>query len=381
METPRKKHKKAKTVEKPTLRKKSYAQRIKWGPFETMLAKSGSRPGQCLGVGHRALLVEIVNPQSGSAYIQIPSSFALLTSKSVREINPVSAAYFKYYSELQTTLKKYPGGSTSSTSSTSSSLPALVSIDGEFVVTATDIYTFNKKMALATEKSAIKTFESLKLETGMDVSDSSLEESEVIETEIPPENIDLEEGPVEVVIHFDSDDEMGDYFEETEKTETKKSAKNHEPEDSYGIETLQAGVLYPLIQFKDFFKRSRDGTLPDHLIFLRDQTKKFEDGLLDELKDAISEKLDDLGTRMANKVAKFELERRGIQHKINRTKKTLSDAQKMSGMAISTEVKKYQDIINEAKLDLRELYASLANATETIKDLLRAFLSDLDDIE
>jgi hypothetical protein len=84
---------------------------------------------------------------------------------------------------------------------------------------------------------------------------------------------------------------------------------------------------------------------------------------------------------MATKVAKFELERRGIQHKITKTKKTLTDAQRMSEMAISTEAKRYEDLINEAKSDLRVLYASLSNSTENIKDTLRTFLSDLDDIE
>lgn len=392
MDSSRKKHKKSKKSGKssrggrdyaevpPTPRKKSHAHRIKWGPFEGMLAQSGSRPGQCMGIGQRVFFIEIVNPQSGSAYVQIPSSFALLTTKTVREIHPVGSAYSKYYSELQTTLKTASG-----TSPTAPLASTLISIDGEFVVTATDIYTFNKKMAPVVEKSAIKTLESIKLETGVDVSDSSLDSSEGPDDVAGDvAEVDLGDGPVEVVIEFDSEDEMGDFFEEKGVEPTPKTEKKTISERTTGettIDTLQAGVLYPLLQLKEFYKRTRDSSLAPHLLDLRDQTRKFEDSLLDDLKNSINAKLDDLGTRMATKVAKFELERRGIQHKITKTKKALADAQRMSEMAISTEVKRYEDLINEAKSDLRMLYASLSNSTENIKDTLRTFLSDLDDIE
>jgi len=368
--------------------KKSNVKKIKWAPFEKLLAESDVRPSQTMGVGQRVFFVELQSPEFGSAYLRIPPNFALMSPRAVRVIYPVGEAYSKYYSELQTTLKKSP--------------QPILSVDGEFMVSAGETWTFNKNLALATPRSAVKTFHDLKLATGVDVSDSSSSEEGDGEAEakkddepeilLPSLALNSEE-PQEVVIQFDSDDEVEDLLGNDAPKKKKDKHKNGDrPEGrdrpkegkkssstDLDVEVLQAGVLYPLITLKDLFKKARERSLVKFLTDAKTLTQAFENSLLTDLMGQIDRTLDGLKDRMAKKVADFHNKERSILIGIRKTERTLREAKKTS--ELSLDVPRYQSIINEAKGDLKELYIGLANAREDTKFSLRTFLASLDAIE
>lgn len=371
--------------------KKSNVKKIKWAPFEKLLAESDVRPSQTMGVGQRVFFVELQSPEFGSAYLRIPPNFALMSPRAVRVIYPVGEAYSKYYSELQSTLKKSP--------------QPILSVDGEFMVSAGETWTFNKNLALATPRSAVKTFHDLKLATGVDVSDSSSSEEGDGEAEVKKDDepeillpslaLNPEE-PQEVVIQFDSDDEVEDLLGNDAPKKKKDKHKNGEKKDrpegrdrpkegkkssstDLDVEVLQAGVLYPLITLKDLFKKARERSLVKFLTDAKTLTQAFENSLLTDLMGQIDRTLDGLKDRMAKKVADFHNKERSILIGIRKTERTLREAKKTS--ELSLDVPRYQSIINEAKGDLKELYIGLANAREDTKFSLRTFLASLDAIE
>ena len=348
--------------------------KFKWEPFEKLLAKSGSRSRQVLGVGSRAFFVEVVTPSSGSFYLKIPGDYALMSPRPIKEIYKVGEAYSSYYMDLQDQLKSAP-------------IP-VVSIDGDFLVTSTEVFTFNKHLTPLKVKTTEQTLEEIKVSSGIDISDEDDSEESSSKEEPEPVVTDLVEEvqPSETIIEFDSEDEMEDFFQKKEKKKKKKveddtSEKKSSPQESTKPEVLQIGVVFPLLTINDIWRKNRDGTLQSWAASAKNKVAEFESGNIKGMIAQIDSKINALRDRMAAKIAQNDREEKRIQKEIQNKEKSRREARQILDKQMALQPKEVERVEAQAKKELASLHIALAQEREDIKFTLKYFLSALDEIE
>ena len=357
------------------IKKTRKIKKFKWDPFEKLLAKSGSRSRQVLGIGSRAFFVEVVTPSSGSFYLKIPGDYALMSPRPVKEIYKVGEAYSSYYMDLQDQLKSAP-------------IP-MVSIDGDFLVTATEVFTFNKHLTPLKVKTTEQALEEIKMSSGIDISDDDDGSSESSSSKEEPEPMmaDLVEEvqPSETIIEFDSEDEMEDFFQKKEKK--KKKVEEASPEkkpiqqESAKPEVLQIGVVFPLLTINDIWRKNRDGTLQSWAASAKNKVTEFESGNIKGMISQIDSKIDALRDRMAVKIAQNAREEKRIQREIQSKEKSRRDARQILDKQMALQPKEVEKVEAQAKKELASLHIALVQEREDIKFTLKYFLSALDEIE
>jgi hypothetical protein len=336
-----------------------------WKPFEKLLAKGKTRPGVILGVGKRVKFVEIITESNGSLYLNIPDTFALMAPVPTRDIYKVSSSYKDYYFELQNQLKE--------------STISIVSIDGEFLVTKDEVYTFNKKLSPPVPKTAKQIVDDIKFSEGISLSssDEDSEEDEVLPVPLLP----AEDEEIETIIQFDSDDEVEDYFEkepikkELMSSETSKILTKVEPD------ALEAGILFLLINLKDLFKQINSGEFDSKIASSLLALKKFKEGLISNLITSIDKSVDSLRTKIAEKITIFEKKKRAVEKEIVESNKALRDAQKVIERSLALDPRNFQNIVKDTKSSLRSLHLKLAREEEELKYFLRNMNSAITDLD
>lgn len=343
--------------------------KISWKAFDKMTQDFGAKTGQTFGIEHRVFFVEIISPLAGSIYVRIPRDFALMSPKPTKNVYKVSEAYSTYYSNLQNQLKGAP-------------LPVL-SNDGEFLISATEVFTFIKNLSLAKGHTISQAVEDIKMATGVDISDEDESSSSSSSSDEKEEGL-IEEGLEEdkgTVIEFDSDDEIEDYFENQEKTSTKSKPQKPPKTPKVEHEAFHVGVIYPMLQLKEFFKKVRDREIEKYETLAKENVEKFEKNITQDMVSQIDRVLDSLRDRMALKISEFAKEERSIQKNMTDTRKVLRGAQQILIREMAVDPKKLQEKIVEAKSDLRELYIKLTQVKEDTRRTLREFLAALEEIE
>jgi len=359
--------------------------KISWKPFDKMVQETGSRIGQIYGVEHRVLFAEIISAASGSSYVRIPREFALMSPKPTKNIYKVEGAYSIYYTDLQNQLKESP-------------IP-LLSNDGEFLVSTTEVFTFIKKLSPVKQQTISQALEDIKMATGVDISDEDDDEKSSSSSTSTTKDKDVEDeveggdegdeggGPIvkDTIIEFDSDDEIEDFFDSKNQVvpsnKEKKPHKTLEKSKGVEIESFYVGVIYPLLTLKDFFKKARASELEKYAALAKEEVGKFEARITSQMISQIDQKLDSLRERMASKISEFAQKEKVIQKAIKDDQKALRDAQQILRREMAIEPKKFEEKVSEAKDNLRDLHIKLSQVKEDTKGVLRNFLAALEEID
>jgi hypothetical protein len=305
-----------------------------------------------------------------------------MSPKPTKNIYKVEGAYSIYYTDLQNQLKE-------------SSTP-LLSNDGEFLVSTTEVFTFIKKLTPVKQQTISQALEDIKMATGVDISDddeevkggdkssstSSSEEEEEAEDKGQGDDGDGDIIAKDTIIEFDSDDEIEDYFDNKKQDEA--SHKPHKtPQKTKGVEleSFYVGVIYALLSLKDFFKKARAGELEKYAALAKEEVGKFETQITTRMISQIDQKLDSLRERMASKISEFAQREKAIQKAIRDDQKALRDAQQILRREMAIEPKKFEEKVSEAKDNLRDLHLKLSQVKEDTKVVLRNFLAALEEID
>lgn len=357
---------------------KKKPKKAEWAPFEKMLNSVNSKAGICYGHDRRVMFAEVISPSKGSFFVRIPDNLPIQSPKPCKEIYKVNNTFSEYYSPLQTHLA-------------SNEIP-LISIDGEFLVSGTEIYSTIKDgdAVLASKSKTLKeVIEAAKVDYGLTLSsDSSSEEEDSSSEDSSEVKRKIREDVIEELV-FASEDELDDFFENPTDLPEQKSSKKKKfllatslnGENDREEETeLSSGVLYPLLSLKELFKKINDSSFSSFLTVATASKENFELKVVSDLVSQLETKFNLLKKRIFEKVESYTSGERDVKSAIKNYEKTLTDHIRVLEKGITLDPETTKVALKEAKDSLRESYLKLHQIREDRKFALRNFISAIEDI-